>query len=329
MKQYSVTVTLLACCIFVVPCDADEAAGQGAEWLAALVRQAETETAAVCNTPPVHDAWEKPIPLGFYVKYTVVTDYIWYGINYSEYPGEGREKLNHWLTVGTNYDTGDFGKFDFSVFFEWYGGYHNMTGDDSHGNLQEVDYAISWTYDLSKLCPDVPVWVTLAWYGYDYAQLSGDASFSDIWCVTLTLDDQKLMGEGWFALNPSITYAQDIDDVGAQGQGSGLFFCMNHPFILAKCPGLGKIPIVRDLTVTPSFMLSFDVGYIDSGTRPLATEYGLAVGYDLTEVLGVPKKYGTVTLTGFVNYSDAITDDSPNINLDDELWGGFEIGWEW
>lgn len=308
---------------------ADVAPDQGPVWLAALVEQAERETSSICRKPPAPADWKKPIPLGFYVDYTVVSDYIWYGINLSEYRGEGREKPNHHLTVGTNYDTGDFGMIDFSVLLRWNGAYDNVTGVDSDGSLHEVDYSIAWTYDLAKLNPDVPVSVTLAWTGYDFPQISDDAGFTNVLCATLALDDKKLFGEDWFALNPSITYGQDLDDTGSLGQGAGLFFCMSHTFELAKCPGLGQTPIIKDLTVTPSFMFSMDVGFVDSGTRPLAAEYGLAVGYDLSKALGVPKKYGKVTLTGFLNYSDAIADDSSRINLNDEFWGGFTVGWKW
>ena len=57
--------------------------------------------------------------------------------------------------------------------------------------------------------------------------------------------------------------------------------------------------------------------------------YGLAVGYDLGEAIGLPEQYGSISITGFLNYSDAIADDSPSINLNDEFWGGFSVGWEW
>jgi hypothetical protein len=79
----------------------------------------------------------------------------------------------------------------------------------------------------------------------------------------------------------------------------------------------------------PSITLGVDIGYIDSGTRVANTVYGLAVGYDLGEAIGLPEQYGSISVTGFLNYSDAVADDSPNINLNDEFWGGFSVGWEW
>jgi len=104
-------------------------------WLAALDEKIGEPApgAAVAAEAP---GWTKPIPIGFYLDYTVATDYIWRGINFSEFRGEGREKLNHQLTAGVNYDTGDFGKIDFSVWFEWYGANDRITGVNSDGNLQ-------------------------------------------------------------------------------------------------------------------------------------------------------------------------------------------------
>jgi hypothetical protein len=333
VKQQLIIVTLAAVCMGGVSHTAhaaDTAADQEPTWLASMVEFADTaEKLNTAASAPQAKGWEKPIQLGFHADYTVVTDYIWRGINYSEYRGEGREKLNHQMTVGVNYDTVDFGTIDFSVWFQWYGANNKITGVDSDGNLQEVDYIISWTYDLSKLNQQIPVELTLAWAGYDVIQVSGDPGFTNAFIVILALDDQKLLGENWFSLSPTLTYEQDIDDVASTGQGSWLEFGVSHEFELAKCPGARQLPIIRDLTLTPSWTLMTDIGYVDSGTRISSMRYGLNVGYDLSEALGIPEQYGSVGVSGFLNYSDAIADDSPSINLNDELWGGFSIGWEW
>ena len=334
MKHPAVIVVLAVFCICGVSYADDDAAGQGSEWLAAMVLQAEKDASpaaasAATSRPAEEPGWKKPIPLGFYLDYMLLTDYMWRGLNLSEYRGEGREKLNHQLTVGANYDTGDFGTIDFSVWFQWYGANDKISGVSSDGSLQEVDYTVTWTYDLSKLCPQVPVELTLGWAGYDLIQLSDDAGFTNVFLVTLALDDQKLFGEDWFALNPTVMYEQDLDDAGAFGQGSWLEFGVSHEFDLAKCPGVREIPIVRDLTATPSIAVMVDVGYIDSGTRISSMRYGLNFGYDLSKALGIPEQYGSIGVSAFINYSDAIADDSSAINLNDELWGGMNIGWSW
>ena len=300
-------------------------------WLAAMDEKiGEPSKDAEKAAPAETSGWTKPVPIGFYLDYTIATDYIWRGINLSEFRGEGREKLNHQLTAGVNYDTGDFGTIDFSVWFEWYGANDQTSGVNSDGNLQEVDYTFAWTCDLSKIMPEVPVELTVGWIGYDFPQFSDDPGFTNEYFIGLALDDQKLLGENWFAMNPTLTYYQDLDDVGALGQGSWLEFGISHEFALSDCPTTGGIPIVKDLTITPSFTLAMDIGYIDSGTRAAAAQYGLDVGYDLGKALGLPEQYGSVSLTGFLKYSDAVADNSSGFaNLNDEFWGGFSVGWEW
>ena len=309
---------------------AEDARDTGGVWLAAMDEKVG-QPSAPPSAPAKAKGWEKPIPVGFYLDYTLATDYIWRGINLSEYRGEGREKLNHQMTAGVNYDTGDFGKIDFSVWFEWYGANDNISGVNSDGSLQEVDYTIAWTYDLSKICPKVPVELSLGWIGYDFPQISDDPGFTNEYFIGLALDDQKLLGESWFALNPTVTYYQDLDDVGSMGQGSWLEFGISHEFALADCPKLGSVPIVKDLTVTPSFTLTMDIGYLGAGTRVATNQYGLDVGYDLGKALSLPKQYGSLAVTGFLKYSDAVTDGATNFgaNLNDEFWGGVSVGWKW
>ena len=311
----------------------DAEGGKQTTWLTALDGKFGAPGAEGAAAPGEAAGWTKPIPIGFYLDYTAATDYIWRGINFSEYRGEGREKLNHQMTAGVNYDTGDFGTVDFSVWFEWFGANDRIGGTDSDGDLQEVDYTLAWTYDLSKLCEKVPVELTLGWIGYDFPQISDDGGFTNEFFIGLALDDRKLFGENWFALNPTLTYYQDIDDVGAFGQGAWLEFGLSHEFALADCAALGSVPIVKDLTVTPSFTLMMDVGYIESHTRAAFTKYGLTVGYDLGKALGIPEQYGGVSLAGFLNYSDAIADHPSTsgfaADLQDEFWGGFSVGWEW
>ena len=55
-----------------------------------------------------------------------------------------------------------------------------------------------------------------------------------LFLIALALDDQSLFGENWFALNPTLTYYQDIDDVACFGQGSWLEVGLSHEFELAN-----------------------------------------------------------------------------------------------
>ena len=96
----------------------------------------------------------------------------------------------------------------------------------------------------------------------------------------------------------------------------GLFYGGGFAQLGVQCLGVGV-----------AFAWAFGVGLVLFYGIKM---YGLEVGYDLGKALGLPEQYGSVSLTGFLNYSDAVADNSSGFaNLNDEFWGGFSIGWEW
>jgi hypothetical protein len=135
-------------------------------WLGAAASLAAVEA------PPAETAkpeWTKPIPLSVAVDYTLVSDYIWRGVNLSEYRGEGRERPNHQMNVALSYDTGDYGSINAAFWFEWFSGQRQLTpGCDS--DLQEVDYLLSWSYLVKPLATKVEA----GWVAYQFPQSSGD-----------------------------------------------------------------------------------------------------------------------------------------------------------
>ncbi|KKM20642.1 hypothetical protein LCGC14_1643400, partial [marine sediment metagenome] len=250
------------------------------------------------------------------LDYTLVTDYVWRGINLSEYAGEGREKLNHQLSVGVEFTPGeaglpDIGTFGFNVWFEWYGGQEKLT-PGSADNLQETDYTIYWSYDLSKICAVLPLDFETGWIGYNFPRLKGDAHFTNEWYFSLALQDEKVFGRS--LLNPTVTYYMDLDDV----QAGFLTLGISHDFPLAEL-GLQGCPVMKDVTVTPSLLLALDHRYYDkvglgastsTGTKLAYIEYGLAAAYDLSSALSIPEKYGAFGVTGFLNFSQSLHDQN-------------------
>ncbi len=294
----------------------------GQNWLTALdtaADVAELAQAAPAASPP---EWGKPIPLSFTLDYTLVTDYIWRGINYSEYDGEGREALNHQLGVGASYDTGTFGTFGMLVWLEWYADQEALSGPGS-GPLQEVDYVAYWSYTLEQIATTVET----GWIAYAFPQVEDESECTHEWYVALSFDDSCLFGTEQGVLNPFVAYYLDVDDV----QGSWLEFGVSHDFILAEM-GCKDTPVLKDLSVTPSFVVGVDHRYLPNslGTGQEATRlanlrYGLAATYDITSALSLPPQVGLVTLTGFLNFSQALRDEL----IDDEFWGGVTVAWQW
>ena len=69
---------------------------------------------------------------------------------------------------------------------------------------------------------------------------------------------------------------------------------------------MASTPILKDITVTPSFVMGIDDGQYGSSMRAANLRYGLDVTYDLNGALGIPEQYGNMSITAFLNFSDAI-----------------------
>jgi hypothetical protein len=293
--------------------DAHLAAGDS--WLAAVAGQVPAGDAAPRAS--------KPIPLTVSVNYTLVTDYVFRGINFSEYRGEGREKLNHQLGVAAAYDTGKLGKFGAMAWFEWYADQERLTpGCGDH--LQEVDYILYWSYPIEPLATTVET----GWIGYTFPQVAGHERCTNEWYVMLSLDDGRLFGTKNNVLNPYVAYYLDLDLFHA---GSWLEFGVSHDFALSEM-GCKDVPVLKDLTITPSFVLGYDHRYLNKAagfgreaSRLGNLQYGLTFTYDLRRALKLPEWVGALSLAAFLKFSDAVRDDVIN----DEFWGGMTLAWEW
>jgi hypothetical protein len=53
--------------------------------------------------------------------------------------------------------------------------------------------------------------------------------------------------------------------------------------------------------------------------------WGLHLTWAASDTLNIPEEYGSVYVATFLNYSHAIARHW----LDDELYGGLSVGWEW
>lgn len=290
-------------------------------WLAQAEVRSEGLPSAHRRAEPV--GWTKPTPLSFSIDYTLVTDYIFRGINFSEYRGEGREKLNHQVGAGLEFDTGQAGTIGLAIWSEWFVGQSKLTPEESC-NLQEVDYSIYWQYELESLATTVEI----GWIGYQFPLLSGDSQFTHEWYFSLGLDDSRLLGTAEAVFSPSFTFYQDVDDF----EGSWIEIGISHDFALGNIEPLKIVPVLKDLTVTPSMILGIDhrwmaqaVGSDNDSTRLGNLLYGLDLSYDLSSALSIPEKYGSISLTGFIYFSQALRDEL----IDDEFYGGLTLSYLW
>jgi len=287
---------------------------------------AVAEKESVEKAPESAPEFAKPFSLG--VTYYLMSDYVFRGVNYSEYPGEGREKLNH--QMGTSLDIplgkeGKLGNFGFDTFFEWYGGQEALNGNGT--NFQEVDYVLRYSYDIEA----IKTTATVGWADYTYPHTVGPLDRTNEWYIKLDHNDAWMWrwlgytGEDGI-LNPSFLIAQDTGYI----RGLWYEFAISHPFELCK-----------NVTWTPKCTFAFDGGYIgpalnggkgDGSTEYAYTQPGMEIKYDLTELLHLPPQAGSVYISGQLFYnivSDVERERYGSPILRDILFGGMAVGWSW
>jgi hypothetical protein len=336
-RRLTLALASLALVIGMMPLAAS--AAEGGNWLNAMAEEEGTLKQVGAEKPEGTVPAEGPakaIPgLGIAVDYTLASDYIWRGQNFSEWANEGREALNHQVGFTVSMDTAEMlgmnlGTFSGNVWFEFYADQDNarrMGPADTNQDctLQEVDYTIDWEYDVTDFLT-----VNAGWIWYHFPQSEGDDRKTNEWYVGLSADDSEL----WkmcgidFSLNPTITYYMDVDNA---DYGQWIIIGMSHEFAMAEM-GMQDTPVLKDMTLTPSVQFHIDHRQLNSNrtTKLSSINYQLDMNVDLSSALDIPAEWGAFSIGGFLAYSQAV-DDSPNANADlsDQFYGGMNVGWEW
>jgi len=279
----------------------------------------------VDQAPPQTPVFAKPFTLG--VTYYLMSDYVFRGINFSEYDREGREDLNHQMTTALDVPLGKDGKlgtFGFDTFFEWYGGQEALNGNGT--NFQEVDFTLRYSYAFDP----IKTKATVGWTDYTFPHVTGvgDKDRTNEWFIRLDHNDAWLWrwagykGEDGI-LNPYVLFAQDTGYILGQWYEIGV----SHPFAVCK-----------NLTWTPKVTFAFDGGYLEPawnlghgrGDFDYAyTQYGMELKYDLTELLHLPPAAGSVFVSGQLFFNDAYAVQEGRHAIQDQLFGGLSVGWTW
>jgi len=292
------------------------------------------EPAPVYEETKVTTYEEKPVggecPVSVAINYTLVTDDIFRGVNQSEYPGEGREDLNHFVTMDLGLDIaqlvgqpkGQYGEFHFATLLDWFAGQDQL--DPVHGgqNFQEADYHIWWEYYVE------PIATTFS-LGYSFFSYANNSGFnSQEWWLKFVHNDAWMWK--WLfpdndkgVLNPWVFFAQDVRRSGGACYGEmGVY----HDF-----------PLFENFTLRPSVTLGADHRYLhelagsDSGpaTRLAFLQYGLSARYNIRPLLQLPETIGDITIGAFLYYQNAFSSVRNDDVAHDEFWGGMNVGWSW
>lgn len=318
--------------LLLLGCIASLAAAGETNWLDAGLQLAQAKPgSATAPAGPVEEvrkeeaeAPAKKCPFSFNIDYTVISDYIFRGVNLSEYQREGREKLNHQMTVGAEFDLGKYGTVGGYVWFEWFAGQQNLTpGYDR--DIQEVDYSAYYRYVFE----DIGLTSEVGLLVYTLPPFPGDAHTDYELYLKLSYDDNKLFGTEENVLNPYVAYYQNID-LGACASWWELG--ISHDFALAD-HGLAGCPVMRHVTLTPSLVYGVqhrlfgetDPSLGNKTTSAVNVLFGLEIAYNLGAALKLPEEYGELTVSGLLFYSQAIDHALAN----DEFFGGFKIAYGW
>lgn len=273
--------------------------------------------------------WQKPLPLSLSLEYTLVSDYIFRGINFSEHATEGRETPNHQLGTSISLDlaplfgaeSGKYGEIGFDTWFEWYGDQRKISGDGA--NIQEIDYTIWYSYSVEPIATDF----TIGWIDYIFPNVRGtNDDRTNEWFISIAHNDAWMWrwigyeGEDGI-LNPSLDVYHDLHISG----GVWADFGVSHGFEL-----------IDNLTLTPAYTLHIDGGWAgpllkldDHDTRLAGMTWGLDVTYDMTELMHLPDWAGSVSLSGFLNYFNPTSRFRSTLGFEDQLFGGMRVAWSW
>lgn len=183
------------------------------------------------------------------------------------------------------------------------------------GDLRKADYTAYWLAPIRPL----DMVVEAGWTARTFPQFRGDAAYTHEWYVSLGFNDRKLFGVKEPVLSPYLTYYRDMDDF----KGGWLDVGISHAFAL-KQSGLENTPVLKDITLTPSFLVGVDDGQMGRQRRLSSLRYGVDVSYDLSNALKMPEEQGKLYLTGFLYYSDALVNPLP-----DRLYGGVGLSYRW
>ena len=284
---------------------------------------ASTGEAAPAEAAPAQAApkeWEKDAPVSIAMDYALMSDYVWRGINISDYAGEGAEKANHQLGGGFSLDLPWFtiGTYVWSTWFQD----QNQVNSAQSDHLQEIDYVFYIGRDIEPISTNIE----LGWIAYTFPHLEGDGYGTYEVYGKISFDDSVIFG--FPILSPYFYWGYDYD---LGNNGSWLELGISHDFAGSD---LGDIVIVKDLTLTPGIVFGYDMRYLHNfsltgeggASNHLANiVYSAALGFDLSSATGMSARYGTIGLGAVVNYSQAVRRDL----LNDELYGGFTVAYAW
>jgi hypothetical protein len=234
------------------------------------------------------------------LRISYLTDYIYRGVNHSQFPDRS-PKPNLQFEGTVTFDTGKLPHPFLGVFV-------NLYNDDPVSRFQEIRPFFGLDWNLRPF--DLKFGVT----AYIYPERE-DFNTSEVW-TRITFDDSLLFRSERPMFSPYVFAAYDYD----KNYGFYYELGIQHDFI------------IEDTGITLTFQS--DIAYfggireqfVFTGKQRYGFQHydvGMIATYSLNQLFRFSRRYGDVTLNGYLFYTDGIDPDV--IRVDSKIWGGVGI----
>lgn len=249
--------------------------------------------------PPEPDFSDEPqaeqTGIHFKLETSYLTDYVWRGIERFD-AGRPEDEPNLQFDARIGFDLGKLPHPYVNLFV-------NVAENDPISNFQEVRPEVGFDW------PVKPLLISAGYTSYIFPDRD-DIETSEIF-LRLAIDDSVIFHTERPILNPYVFGAYDFDlydglyvEVGIEHtlpiEDTGLSFNFN-----------------AHAAYVNSYELFSETGEKDSGFQHW--QVGVTAKYTLNGPLNIPDRFGQLSVTGYVNFTDSIEDE---LSATDQIWGG-------
>jgi hypothetical protein len=225
-----------------------------------------------------------------------LTDFIWRGIERFD-AGRNEDEANLQFDTRIGFDLGKLPHPYVRLFV-------NVAENDPISSFEEVRPEVGFDW------PVRPFVISTGYTSYIFPDRE-DIDTSEVF-LKLAFDDSVLFHTERPVLNPYILGAYDFDVY----QGLYVEAGINHTLPIENT---GLVFIAN---AHAAYVNSYDLFAInpdESNTGFQHWQVGITAKYTLNTLLNIPDRFGKMSLTGFINYTDSIDEE---LIATDQLWGG-------
>lgn len=250
--------------------------------------------------PPEPDMSDEPrdqqTGFRFQLDAMYLTDYVWRGIERFD-AGRNEDEPNLQFDTRIGFDLG-------KLPHPYIGLFVNVAEDDPISNFEEVRPEVGFDW------PVRPLTISAGYTSYIFPDRQ-DIDTNEVF-LRLALDDSIFFHSERPVLSPYVHAAYDFDLY----QGLYVEAGISHTLPIENT-GLVFIANAHASYVNNYDLFAIDPEETNSGFQHW--QVGLTLKYTLNTLMNIPDRFGQISVTGYVNYTDGIDDD---LYATDQIWGG-------